>query len=287
GLIQLGDGSGNEVHVRTVARLERTDGTIIWENPLYRPAQSAPTAAADPNARLTKPAGWSSPQRSEFLEPGETVTIKKTGETVTVSKRADSGGWYWEEKADGTRSRYKAQSLERMEQAAPTPQPPTAATPEEGMAQAAGLDKPPAAWVTPEDQAKAERLAAQGKKQLTEEHGATLQEWGYSPQQIKRMSPEEMAHAITQTSSAPTPAYVETWQATKASDQFVLADETRQALRAAWDTDVQAHHSNIPDLDTLAKKYASQQWSPTTGRKSDFDSGYVTSKNGKRYRRKG
>lgn len=223
---------------------------------------TAEAAPAEADQLLTKPAGWSSPQRSEFLEPGEQVTIKKTGETVTVTERAQKGGWYWVEKADGTRSRYKAQSLERMEQAAPAPQPPTAATPEEGMAQAAGLDKPPAAWVTPEDQAKVDRLAAQGKKSLTEEHGATLQEWGYSPQQIKRMSPEEMAHAITQTSSAPTPAYVETWQGYKGGLDMKAADEERRRMRDAWHTDVAnkwtVDGAEFPELDKLIKKYADE-----------------------------
>ena len=132
-------------------------------------------------------------------------------------------------KADGSKARYAPQSLARVE-------------------------GPPKAWVTIEDAAKVERLVKQGKPALVEEHAAALRDWGYSDAQIKRMSPQEMAHAITQTSQAPTPAGVYSWQAFAGGEQMKTADETRKAMREAWHKAAVATWG-LPELDDLARKY--------------------------------
>jgi hypothetical protein len=186
-------------------------------------------AAIDPNARLTKPASWESPQRPAPLEPGAQVRHKQTGEVYTVKKLSENGEYYFVTDANGKTKRFKNASIE-------------------------GLEKP-VAWVKPEEQAKVDELARLGKKQLITDHGETLRGRGYTDGQLKRFSPEEIGHAITGTSKAPKPAVETSWMVYEGQEGMAGRAELREFMRQAWDRDVAATLGDHLDLDRLARRF--------------------------------
>ena len=209
-----------------------------------RPATQSPAAAPtappiatvaeaakeiDPNARLTKPANWESPQRAAPLEPGMQVRHKQTGEVYTIKKLSENGAYYFVVDENGKTKRFKNASIE-------------------------GIEKP-VAWVKPEQQAKVHELAQLGKKQLIAKHGETLRGKGYTDGQLRRFSPEEIGHAIVGTSKAPKPAVETSWMVYEGQEGMAGRADLREFMRQAWDRDVAATLGDHLDLDRLVRRF--------------------------------